>query len=78
MSSIGGDYLISRELINRINALAKKQKESGLTEEEQKEQQELRKEYLKAVREQVISQLGPPPKKHSHSCGCGCKDEKHS
>lgn len=36
--------------IARINALAAKKKSEGLTEDEMKEQRELREEYLKAIR----------------------------
>lgn len=36
--------------IDRINALAKKAKSKGLTDAETKERDELRKEYLAAVR----------------------------
>ena len=35
--------------IKRINELAKKQREAGLTEEEKKEQAVLRKEYINSV-----------------------------
>lgn len=35
--------------IKRINELAKKQREAGLTEEEKKEQAVLRKEYIDSV-----------------------------
>lgn len=45
------------ELIPKINALAHKKKASGLTEEEQKEQDYLRKEYLKLIRAQVQGEL---------------------
>lgn len=43
--------------IDRINALAHKQKSVGLTEEEKKEQAELRKEYLEAVKENLRASL---------------------
>lgn len=44
-------------LLNRINELAKKSKDSGLTESEKSEQQKLRKEYLGQFRKQVENQL---------------------
>ena len=37
--------------IDRINELAKKKKEQGLTNEEAKEQSKLRKQYLDSFRE---------------------------
>ena len=43
--------MIDQKLIDRINFLANKKKTEGLTEEEQKEQDELRKEYLRLFRE---------------------------
>ena len=43
--------------IDRINALAHKAKSVGLTEAEKKEQAELRKEYLAAVRQNLKVQL---------------------
>ncbi|ACB85378.1 DUF896 domain-containing protein [Natranaerobius thermophilus] len=55
--------MISQDLINRINELYKKQKESGLTDEEQQEQQKLRQEYLKGIRKQVLKQMGEDPEK---------------
>ena len=51
--------------IDRINALAHKQKSVGLTEEEKVEQAKLRKEYLDAVKGILRA--------HSRSTGqCGC------
>lgn len=69
--------MITKELLDKINALAHKQRNEGLTEEEKQEQQKLRKIYLAGIRQQVIDQLGgPPPKKknnrHKHNCSCGC------
>ena len=49
--------MISREKIERINALAAKKKTVGLTEEEKKEQAQLRKEYIEAIRHNTRKQL---------------------
>jgi len=46
--------------IDRINALAKKQREVGLTEEEKQEQAKLRREYIDAVIGNMRAQLGNP------------------
>jgi len=43
--------------IDRINELARKSKETSLTEEEKQEQQELRAEYVAAVRASLRAQL---------------------
>ncbi len=48
---------MDEKLIERINELSRKSKESGLTEEEKKEQEILRKEYIKAFRGNLESQL---------------------
>ncbi|MCI8483961.1 MAG: DUF896 domain-containing protein [Lachnospiraceae bacterium] len=43
--------------IDRINVLARKSKGEGLTEEEKKEQDLLRKEYIAIIRRNLRSQL---------------------
>ena len=48
---------MATERLNRINELAKKAKEVGLTAEEKQEQARLREEYLAAFRANVIQQL---------------------
>ncbi|MFZ5591499.1 MAG: DUF896 domain-containing protein, partial [Bacillota bacterium] len=49
--------MITRELIDRINELARKQRSTGLTAAEKQEQETLRRQYLDAIRAQVIGQL---------------------
>ncbi len=78
--------IITKELVDRINALARKQRCDGLTPEEKEEQHQLRQQYLKGIRGQVIDALdkikfvedegscgcvGHEHKHHSDGCGCG-------
>ena len=49
--------MMDKTKIDRINTLAHKAKSVGLTEEEKKEQAELRQEYLAAVRQNLKAQL---------------------
>lgn len=48
---------ITKEMINRINELAKKKKTEGLTEEEADEQKVLYREYIDAFKANLKSQL---------------------
>lgn len=78
--------MITPELINRINQLARKKRTIGLNEEETEEQAHLRKVYLAGIRAQVKSTLDQvqlvdgealpeitiPKQHHSGGCGCGC------
>lgn len=45
------------QLVERINQLAHKEKEEGLTDAEKEEQKELRQKYLKAFRESFKSEV---------------------
>jgi len=68
--------LITRELIERINYLARKQRNEGLTSQEKKEQKELRERYLENIRRQVVEALEsagfkPGDRKHDGACNCG-------
>lgn len=49
--------MISQEKLERINALAKKSKEEGLSDKEKQEQKTLRKEYLGNVRSSFKNQF---------------------
>lgn len=73
--------MITKELLDRINELARKQREEGLTEDEKLEQGELRKAYLAGIRAQVVNALeskGCKPKtEHNNSCGCDSCGKKH-
>ena len=48
---------MNQEKIERINALYRKSKAEGLTEEEKKEQDLLRKEYIASVNSNLRNQL---------------------
>ena len=43
--------------IDRINALARKARETGLTEQEKEEQASLRREYIDAMKQSLRAQL---------------------
>ena len=45
--------MITKELIDEINALARKQRSMGLTDEEKIRQNQLRKKYLAGLRENM-------------------------
>ncbi|WP_217585525.1 DUF896 domain-containing protein [Lentibacillus saliphilus] len=49
--------MISKDKLNRINELAHKSKNGGLTEAEAEERQTLREEYLKNVRSSFKNQF---------------------
>lgn len=48
---------MTQEKIDRINFLARKQREEGLTEEEREEQFVLRREYIDSFKASLVSQL---------------------
>ncbi len=48
---------MTQEKIQRINELARKSRDQGLTEEEKAEQQALRREYAEAMKQSLKSQL---------------------
>lgn len=50
--------MVTEQQINRINELAKKQREEGLTDEEKSEQAMLRRAYIDAFKESLEGQLG--------------------
>jgi len=66
--------LITKELVDRINELARKQRDGGLTGEEKAEQKKLRETYLANIRSQIVDTLESsglrPKKKHDGTCGC--------
>lgn len=74
--------MISKEVIDRINYLARKQRSEGLTKEEKDEQHALRQKYLQCIRKQIVDGLeeaGIPRKSGHNGCSCeGCRSRhKH-
>ena len=53
----GGIFMITPELLERINTLARKRRTQGLDEEETQEQARLRRIYLDSIKEQVRGML---------------------
>ena len=49
--------MITKEQINRINELARKSKISELSEDEKREQAQLRRLYIDSFKENLIAQL---------------------
>lgn len=49
--------MVTEQQINRINELARKQREQGLTDEEKSEQAVLRRAYIDAFKESLEGQL---------------------
>ncbi|MGL5513289.1 MAG: DUF896 domain-containing protein [Sporomusa sp.] len=65
--------MITPELIARLNALAKKGHDTGLTDSERTEQAELRRRYIDHMKNQVKAQLDSVKiTEHNHDCNCGC------
>lgn len=65
--------MITAATIARINELARKQREGGLTDSEKEEQAKLRRIYIDNIKDQIKLQLGETTAhKHSHDCECGC------
>jgi uncharacterized protein YnzC (UPF0291/DUF896 family) len=75
-----GAAMITDELLQRINELARKKRSQGLTDEELAEQKKLYNIYLTAIRKQVTTQLdaaGINSKGHQQDCRDGCCDNHH-
>lgn len=76
--------MITKELVEQINRLARKQKTVGLNEEEKLEQKLAREQYLKGIRTQLKSMLDSVKvvdKDHNseENCTCGhCSHQKMS
>lgn len=70
--------MITPEMVARINLLARKQKEEGLSSSEKEEQAILRRQYIDSVKANAKIQLDcvapqKDEKKPAPSCGCGCE-----
>ena len=70
--------MITRELVQKINYLARKERYEGLTVDEKEEQQKLRRQYIESIRRQVVDALESAgyARKHDSGCNCGCQSYK--
>lgn len=74
--------MITRELIDRINELSRKQRNGGLSPEEKEEQALLRRQYIDAIKAQVRQtldsiELVDELPEIENGCTCGCKGKHH-
>lgn len=69
--------MITKELITRINYLARKQRYEGLSPEEWEEQQQVRRQYLDAIRAQVVDALDSAGYQKKHELSCPCTTCEH-
>ncbi len=68
--------MITAADIARINELAKKSRDSGLTDGERSEQADLRRRYIDHIKVQVKAQLDcVKVVDHDAHCQCGCHDK---
>jgi len=67
--------MITPEILARISELAKKQRESGLSDDEKQEQGQLRRLYIDNIKNQIKQHLEPVAESHKHGCSCGCHDK---
>lgn len=68
--------MITPEILSRINQLAKKQREAGLTDEERTEQSRLRRLYIDNIKNQVKQYLEPmKDASQNQGCSCSCHDK---
>jgi uncharacterized protein YnzC (UPF0291/DUF896 family) len=66
-------YVITPDVIARINELARKQRERTLTAAEKDEQAKLRRLYVDNIKGQVKTALDSAVKHaHPEECDCGC------
>jgi len=69
--------MITAQNIARINELARKCRDTGLTAEELTEQAMLRRLYIDHIKAQVKAQLDAiKPDHHHDDCDCGCHHDK--
>ncbi|HWR43031.1 DUF896 domain-containing protein [Sporomusa sp.] len=68
--------MITPEVIARINELAKKSRDTGLTDSERSEQADLRRRYIDHMKAQVKAQLDcVKVVDHDDHCKCGCHSQ---
>lgn len=68
--------MITAETIARINELARKSREVGLTDSERAEQADLRRRYIDHIKSQVKVQLDSIKfVDHDDQCTCGCHNK---